>query len=359
MSFEVAVKNAQVAQATESQTPTSAPQTSKERALAAFMRPTTASQAQAQELPVRNATNISPEEFSAVSPSYNASESDAGQNGLSESASSPVESPKADTKATPDEPLSNQYALLARKEKALRAKAMQQDQAIKAREAGIVAREEAIKAKDAEYQSKYIARDRISQDPISVLNDLGLSYDQITQLMLNAPKAEDMARAKELQSVRDELNAVKEQQVKSQKAYDDAQTQSYQQAINQIRLETKSLVNSDPTFETIKATDSVSDVVELIEETFKKDGILLTVEEAATEVENYLVEEAMKLARLNKIQQRLKPAVSQAAAKPSVATQKLQAESKPPIKTLTNSVGISRPLSARDRAILAFKGEKA
>ena len=350
LDFEAAVSQAQTAQP---QTP--AGNTSRDRALAAFMKPTNASQASAQNqsqvTPVANPSQISPEELSAISPTSSQPAEIEGQSTTNDS------TPSEATKEV-EKPISDEYAKLARREKALRAKALQQEQALKAKEAEIRAKEEALRAKEAEYQSRYIPKDTLKQDPLAALAELGLSYDQLTELALNAPKPEDLARAKEIKAMEDKIKALEERQEKSQKAYDDAQTQAYQQAISQIRTETTNLVKSDPNFETINATGSINDVVELIEETFKKDGILLTVEEAATEVENYLVEEAYKLARLSKIQQRLKPAEKPAATPKQTVPQQSQAESKPLMKTLTNSVGVSRPLSARDRAILAFKGEK-
>ena len=61
----------------------------------------------------------------------------------------------------------------------------------------------------------------------------------------------------------------------------------------------------------------------------------------------------MKLAQLKKIQQRLQPK-SQPSAQKQESSSKQQDQ---PIKTLTNSVGVARSLTAKERAILAFKGE--
>ena len=50
-----------------------------------------------------------------------------------------------------------------------------------------------------------------------------------------------------------------------EKGQADQQTQAYQSAVNQIRTDVKALVSSDPNFETVKSTNSVNDVVELID----------------------------------------------------------------------------------------------
>lgn len=156
------------------------------------------------------------------------------------------------------------------------------------------------------------------------------------------------------------MQALKDSQERAQKAYEEQQKQSYQQALTQIRQEATQLVSQDPNYEAIKTSNAVNDVVDLIEQTFKQDGILLTVEEAANEVEEYLVEELMKLAKMQKIQSRLMPQPKAEAPKPPVkaetptATQSQQ----PQMKTLTNSISSSRKLTAKERAMLAFKGEK-
>lgn len=261
-------------------------------------------------------------------------------------------SPKPEGKAS-EEPLSAQFAILARKEKALRAKALAQEQALKAKEDAIRAQEEAMKAKEAEYSSKYISKDRLTQDTLNALAEAGLTYEQITNMMLNPPQPQDMAYKGELEALKAEIKALRGETESTKKTFQEQQTQSYQQAVNQIRSEATKLVSSDPMFETIKETGSVGEVVKLIEQTFKEDGILMTVEEAAQQVEDYLIEEALKLSRIKKIQQRLNPVQSSVppASVPAAAPKQ------PQLKTLTNAVSASRPLNARERAILAFKGQ--
>ncbi len=303
-----------------------------ERAKAAFMKPTTETQAAAQ--------GATPPQTPLETPQQS-------QNDTVESISAPAESPQAETKA-PDEALSSHYAILARKEKALR----QREQQLRAKEAATRAQEEAAKAppKPAFDESKYIPKDRLTQDPFAVLGELGLTYDQLTEFAMNAPKQEQIMMSNELKALKAELAALKGETEQTKKTFQESQDLSRTQAIASIKAEVSSLVRQDPSLEMIKSTSSIDDVVGLIEKVYDTDGILLTVEEAAQEVENYLTEEALKLSKLKKIQQRLQP--SNAAA-PKTTGQ----PQKTPLKTLTNSIASSRQLSARERAILAFKGE--
>lgn len=267
-----------------------------------------------------------------------------------------VETPEAPAEpATEDTTLSPHYAALARKERALRAKVAAQHADIKAKEASIAEREKAIAAKEAEYSTDYIRKSKFKEDPWSVMADEGVTYDELTQRALTQ-QSQDPAVKAALARMEAQVNALKEEQANSRKLYQESQAQSYQQALNQITLEAKDLVKNDPAFEAIRETGSVKDVVQLIEKTFEQEGRLMTVEEAAREVEEYLVDETLKLTRLQKIQQRLKQNAAKAAS--TTTNQQPQSETKQPqLKTLTNAAGTTRQLSARERAMLAFKGE--
>lgn len=326
----------------------------RERAIAALMRPNTPAQAaaqssQAQETPVSNPSQISPEEMGAIRSSSKPTQS-AEKSGQDYNNEAPASEVSAESK-TSSEPLSAQYAILARKEKALR----QKEQQLKAREAALTAPPKAPEVGQQEPKvdlSKFVDKDRLVKDPFTVLNELGLSYDQLTELALNAPRAEELQMMNEIRSLKEELKALRGETESTKKSFEETQKQQYDQAITQIRNEAKQLVKLDPQFETIKATGSINEVVELIERTFNEDGILLTVEEAAQQVESYLVDEAIKLAKLAKIQQKIAP-------KPQApVTQKATSQSEQPqLKTLTNSVSSSRKLNARERAILAMEGK--
>lgn len=287
------------------------------------------------QAPVENPTQVSPEELSVVQPPESRQET------INEEAATEVAAVEA-TKPK-EEPLSSQYAQLARKEKAIRAKV----QELKAKEAAIAAKDAEYAAKDSEYQSKYISRDALAQDPWSILQDLGITYDKLTEQALNTTQQDPQTKAY-LTRLEAEIKALRSEQEGTKKTYQANQDQQYQQALNQIKAETQTLVASDPNFETIRETGSVDDVVELIKQTFDKDGILLTVEEAAQEVENHLVEEALKIARIKKIQQRLSP--QQAQKQPETVQ-------KQPAKTLTNAMATTKPMTAKQRAILAFEGK--
>lgn len=347
---------------TPNSTPTAA-QDARAKAIAAFTK--------AQE-PQVNQNAISPEEFGAVKqkmrqePSEN--EQLAGQNNSDEvpaeqtpeDASAPVEE-SAKEQETPA--LSSQYAALARREKALRANAAKQDQAFKAREAALATKEAELTAKgtpQAPDYSNYISKDLFNKDPIAALQQAESSYEKLTQQILDQgnmdPRVERMHQALEAKIAKLEAELAD-----GKKSQESAQAESYKTAVAQITQDVKQMVKADPTYEMIKVTNSYKDVVELIEATFKDTGRLMTNEEAAQEVEDYLTEQAEKLAKTNKIRSRLQPAAStQAKAQPvqkPVDQKQLQTQQKS-MTTLTNASSRPRQMSAKERAIAAFRGEK-
>jgi hypothetical protein len=122
------------------------------------------------------------------------------------------------------------------------------------------------------------------------------------------------------------------------------------------------MVSQDPSFEVINAQRAAGEVTRLITTVYDKGmgpnyprGTILDISDAASMVEQELTERALRVAKLQKIQSQLNS--NTAAKKPQTQQQQTQPAS---LRTLTNSVGSStRKLSARERAMLAFRGEVA
>ncbi len=327
----------------------SAPQTSandaRAKAIAAFNQ----GAPQPEPKVVQDQTNVSAEEMTAIQP--NMGQPDDIEQEIQEVTEEPVK-----PEPTPEEvAISRQFAQLARQEKALRAKAQQQEQSIKAREAAIQAREAELASKSTEDRSGYLSREALKADPLSALAEAGISYEELTQQIINQQPV-DPRLQQTITQLKQEIQQLKMSTEESKKSYADNQAQAYQAAVKQITADVNNLVSSNPEFETIKFTGSTKDVVDLIERTYHQDGILLSVEEAAQQVEDYLVEESLKLAKIEKIRQKLHSVAPKA---PSSQAQQPAPKSpqQQPMKTLTNATSSSRQLSARERALLAFKGE--
>lgn len=308
-------------------------------------------QGNSQPSPVQNPSNITPEELTAIKPS--------GQN-REDVSQAPVvsEETQVPKPEITEQSASSTMAALARREKAIRAKAQQQNEQFKTREAALLAREQALAAKESQRPevdlSQYIPKSQLKDATVETLEAEGLSYDEVTQQFANRqprnPRYEaHIAKQEErIQKMQDKIDAFEKNQVESQ-------TQSYNAALKQIERDTQSLVSAEPdTYEMIKSTGSVKDVVELIEATYKEENRLMSVEEAAQEVEEYLADEAWKLAQTKKIKSRYS---SSSATNTNTETQTPKTTQQQPMKTLTNSVGSTRKLTSVERAKLAFEGK--
>lgn len=296
---------------------------------------------------VQNQNSVQPEEMGAIRQSSTTEDSQV------EETIQEVEAKEVET--TEDPQLSSKFAQLAKREKQIRIKAQQQEQAIKTRQSQIDAEVEAkvqerLKARETEYISKA----RLKSQTLDVLAEEGLSYDELTQQIIQQQSLDPATRAY-MAKLEAKLARLEEANTAGQKSVVEQQQQQYQAAVQQITKDVRNLVNTDPAFETTKTTDSVRDVVELIERNFKKTGEVMSVEDAAEQVENYLIDEVLKLTRIEKIKKRMNSA-STTEASSQMQTPKSQKQQQP-MKTLTNAVSSTRQLSAKERALLAFKGE--
>ncbi len=297
---------------------------------------------QQQEHPVPNANQVAVEDLSAIQQSK-PSLSD------NKTAVSAEITEDTETQQTVKDPESERrFVQIARQERALRAKAQQQDKTFKEREAALQAREAALAPQDL---SNYVSKDQIRQDALSVLEENGVSWDALTDQVVNRQPTDPRVNS-HISRLEAKILELEKANVTSRQSQEQQQQASYQAAVKQIRTDATNLVNSDPEFETVKAKGAVKDVVELIERTYAKDGVVLSVEEAAKEVEEYLVNEAVKDYNINKIKQR----IAASNASKTTSETKTQSPQQTQMKTLTNATSSTRPLTSRERAIMAAEG---
>lgn len=204
----------------------------------------------------------------------------------------------------------------------------------------------------AKYSTDYVPKSRLTEDPLQVLEDMGMSYDQLTERILQRPN-DPVTK-----SILAKLKAVEERQAATDKQATESQTKQYADAVKQIGNEVKMFVDSNESCETIKEMGMYEAVTELIEQTFNNEGYLMDIDKAAEEVENYLLEEAFKMSQLKKVQSRLQPKAPEVtgaskAKSPAVTTA---------LRTITNNIptqpsGRSTEKERIARAMAAFRGE--
>ncbi len=290
----------------------------------------------AAPIPV-NPNAIQPEDLSAIT----------GQNRTVEDTPAPEAEEQVVETPVQEESASQAMQLLARKEKQLRQQAQQLQQQTKAKEEKWAQEKAALEARLIEVEKNTVSRQRIKDRAFDVLEEEGITYDTITQQAIDAQNKNPRYEAY-IQKMEAKIAALEQNLNKRDSDAQEQSTKQYQAAISQIKSDATQLVNSTPdAFVYITATNSVKDVVELIEATYKEEGRVMTVDEAAEEVEAHLKSEYEKV----KMRLEKKNASSTQAPKPQ---QTLQTQ---PSKTLTNATSSTRKLSNRERAILAMKGE--
>ncbi len=270
-----------------------------------------------------------------------------GQATAPTNAVAPTEQVAAPEAVKTEEAISPKYAALARHQKALR----HQQRTLEAQKQAF---ESERKTLSSELERSKSWQTRLTQDPYGVLLEAGLTADQVASLMLNQPNIEDQ----KMMMLQQELKSLKATQEQSETKFQKMQEQQYEDAKKQIRNDVLMLVDGSPELETIKAMNAQDAVVELIEQTFHSEGRLMTIEQASKDVEDYLVEEAMKLTQLSKIKSRF----AQPQQNPQEAMKQPLQNQKPALNTLSNRMvqSTTKPLSDKERkqrAILAFQGK--
>lgn len=206
--------------------------------------------------------------------------------------------------APKDDRFASKFAALSRKEKALRAK----EQEIQKKLADF---ESMSKQREEEYKPFASLKDRVKTEPLKVLEEHGLTYEQLTKMILEGdggptPEMKVDNTISQLQQKIEQLESrltkEKEDQEKSVK---DMQEEASKRAEDNFKVEIKNLVNSDEKYELIKAHDAIQDVFEVVEQYYYKTGKLLSKEEAADQVEAALEEEVNKMLSLEKIKKKL------------------------------------------------------
>lgn len=256
-----------------------------------------------------------------------------GQVAPSAQLTSTVEAPKLVAEA-PNDTLSPQQAALARKEQLFR-KAQQE----------FKAEQEAWKLQ----QAGYIPKERLTSDTLKVLAEAGITPDKYLELQTRQVEAADpnqplLDRISQLEGKITELTDPENGTLAKEKKA------SYDAALNQIRSDVKLVVDSNPTYGTIKSEGKTEDVVELVTRVFEEENIILDVEEAVQLVEAKLVDRLSKqYERIGKYD-KIKSRFGQKTESSEVNNE--QQPQSPQSKTLTNAGSTQRQLTPRERAVL-------
>jgi hypothetical protein len=277
--------------------------------------------------------------------------------------SAPVEpTPAPETQATPmpaepkkDPQADKRIAHLMRQEKALRAQA-----------AKLKAERDAFAKEQQEARQAIEWKTRLKSRDFDVLKDAGLTQEDLTSYLVNQPDPRDRT----IRDLQAKLEALEGNQNNFEKKMEEQVAENYKQALRTITSEAEIAAKADPQkYELVNANldDAIQAATMLVEETWKQTGRVIPVEDALNDVEEYYLDAFAKIAASStKIKSKLQPPAPPApAAKTSpTSSGKIPYSSTPRVpaapRTLTHQqvpTTSQKPMSARERAIAAFKGE--
>jgi len=222
------------------------------------------------------------------------------------------------------QPLSPQLAALAKQRRALQVK-----------EREIAEREKALNG-----QTRADLEAKLKSSPLSVLQELGVTYDQLTQEIL-ASQGQINPEVEKLKAELAELKGGVEER------FSKAEVAQNESAINYVADKLDALVATGDDFELLKAAEGEEEVIRRVYNHWKKTGKELDVAQVAKEYQEELAEEATRYAKLKQVQSRLLP------------TEPVR-ETPPPttgIRTLTNKDSARPTMDRKQRAILAMQGQ--
>jgi uncharacterized protein YukE len=178
--------------------------------------------------------------------------------------------------------LSPKISALARKEQAMRRKEIE----LRNKERDLEA-----KLKDAEAYGQL--KTKLTAKDYSAAEELGLTHEEYTQYLLKKQESEDPATAR-YQKLEAEIAAMK-------KAQEDSTVKEYQANQALWKAEISKVVSGSEDFSSIKELGAEEIVLQHINDSFEEDGVELSAEEAAKEIEAALVARAEKFASLTKL----------------------------------------------------------
>lgn len=261
------------------------------------------------------------------------------------------------------------FSALAKKEKAIRAKQAE----VAAKEQAMADREAKIKEMESKFSQFEQVKSTAKQNPLKLLQEAGLSYDEIVQAQLQEI-TEDPAIAGVKVKLAELERKEEERQAKALEAEKQRLVDEENKIYDGFRARIKSEVGSKgEQYELINAYGQHELVFTTIKDALELKGKSLSIDEAAGLVESYLEKqiesELQRVQSLKKLQGKLAPTPSE--SKPAPTAPQTQSNEgigktgyKPLSKTLNNGMTGSSSVKskaisveeARQRAIAKMQG---
>lgn len=234
-------------------------------------------------------------------------------------------------------PLSPQFAALAKQKREIQLELKK-----------LEAEKASLSASKAQDLSGYVSKEEIKANALKVLLEQGVTYDQLTeQILANNQENPDLFALKA------EIKALKEGLDNQNKSISEKDAATENQVFTHMETEAQKLISQGDEFEAIREGGYLPEVMRLIKTDWQKNQYVWDVADACREVENGLIEEALKWNKIKKVQSRLNPAPQEAQTR----TVQPDRPNTKVMRTLTNRDGASSmAMSKRERAIAAMEG---
>lgn len=222
-------------------------------------------------------------------------------------AQAPVEPVKQETQAAEVKPevaiqdkketLSSQFAALAKKEKRIVTK--QQE---------LEAKNKELEEKLQKYEQFEAKKKNAKLNPLDFLSEAGLTYDELTEFMLNGGKPQSKDKVTELEERFNELVTKAEQEKKEREELEAKKLQEQEEKVIQQFKDTvkKHVADKKDVYELINLYDAQDLVISTIEAHYEKTQQILDTDTAAELVEKHLEDEVKKLANANKFKDKFR-----------------------------------------------------
>lgn len=260
---------------------------------------------------IKMRTNVSPDRFDLV------------ENAQEQPESAIVDNNETTPEAEETKPLSPQFAALLKQKRALQVK-----------ESELLKREQELQSRASTDGSPDVIS-RLKSDPLSVLQEAGVTYDQLTEAILNGTPNP------EIRSMQEKVEAL-------EKALDDKfqsrDSAAEEAALTEMLYEAEALAKDGEAYPGIQNKNAFDRVLRHIHKTYKQTGRVLDVSEAMNVIEGQLRKEAESYASIYKFA-------------PAQEIQAAQSQNRNPgMRTLTNKDTARPILGRRERMLAAFNG---
>lgn len=228
------------------------------------------------------------------------------------------------------------------------------EQAQRQRETNLKQREKDLASKLADADKFAALKAKIAAKDYSAAEEMGLTYEEYTNHLVTKQSEKNPQEERQLK-LEAEIALLKKSQEESVLREYESNQKLWKQEITRV-------VDGSDDFSSIKELGAYDAVLEHINESFEEDGIELTTEQAAKEIEELLVERASKFASISKVKKQFSegaPVIPRGKlGAPKTITQNMTVSSQRPVKKPFHLMSDSEQIAEAYRRVQEAKQQR-